>query len=491
MQIRPYQQAVIDEVEQHARPLIVAPTGSGKTCIAAEIIRRAEHKHVLFFAHRRELVFQPRDTLAKFGIDAGVILSGESLNRSARVQVASIQTLHARCIRGKDDLPPADLVIIDEAHHVAAVTYQSIIAKYPDAKLVGLTATPCRRDGRGLGSVFSALVEAPQVAWLTENGFLVKTRVYAPSTPDLAGVHTRLGDYVESELAAAVDRPKLVGNIVEHWHRLAERRRTIVFGTSVSHAIHLADEFAKSGVRAAHINGETPKEERDEILARLSRGELEVVTNCMVCCEGWDSPTVSCAVLARPTKSMGLYRQMAGRVLRPAEGKIDALVLDHAGCTKEHGFLHDEMYWSLDENHKATSERTASRSKGEGSGLVECKECHAIRVPGKPCSECGYFPKRPGTFLDVADGDLALVQDNGRLQPHQYSFEERRNWHGMFVHIAKERGYKIGWASWKFKEKFGAWPTDRNVDPIPPSPEVLSYERHLRIRFAKSKARAA
>ena len=116
----PFQRQVIAEVEQHQKPLIVAPTGSGKTVMASEIIRRAENKHVLFFAHRRELVFQPRATLAKFGVEAGVILSGESINRSARVQIASIQTLHARCIRGSDDLPPADIVFIDEAHHCPA-----------------------------------------------------------------------------------------------------------------------------------------------------------------------------------------------------------------------------------------------------------------------------------------------------------------------------------------------------------------------------------
>jgi DNA repair protein RadD len=201
MQLHAYQQRVVDEVQHHKRPLIVAPTGSGKTVMASEVIRRAENKHVLFFAHRRELVFQPRDTLAKFGVNAGVILAGESLNRSARVQIASIQTLHARCMRGSDDLPPAELLFIDEAHHVPARTYRSVIERYPEAKLIGMTATPCRRDGRGLGNAFSAIVEAPQVGWLTENGFLVPTKVYAPSTPNLKGIRTRHGDYVDRELA--------------------------------------------------------------------------------------------------------------------------------------------------------------------------------------------------------------------------------------------------------------------------------------------------
>jgi DNA repair protein RadD len=147
----------------------------------------------------------------------------------------------------------------------------------------------------------------------------------------------RLGDYVEIDLAKAVDKPQLVGDIVSHWHRLAERRKTVVFATSVAHSIHLCEEFAKSGVKVEHIDGKTPKDERDEILKRLSRGEIEVVTNCMVLTEGWDQPDVACCVLARPTKSMGLYRQMAGRIIRPAPGKNHALILDHAGAVFRSG----------------------------------------------------------------------------------------------------------------------------------------------------------
>src|SRR5262249_52618822 len=152
---------------------------------------------------------------------------GQPMNQMARVQVASVQTLWSR-MRGGKEPPHADIVFVDEAHHVPARTYRSIIEKYPDAQIIGLTATPCRRDGRGLGNVFEEMVEGPQVADLIAQGYLVKTKVFAPSRPDLIGVRTRHGDYVETDLAERMDRPELIGDIVSHWCRLAESRRTVV-----------------------------------------------------------------------------------------------------------------------------------------------------------------------------------------------------------------------------------------------------------------------
>jgi DNA repair protein RadD len=247
MILRPYQLDSVARIIAAIDPMVVAPTGSGKTVIVAEVIRQAENKLVLVIAHRRELIKQMGDKLADFGITAGIILAGEPMNQMARVQVASVQTLWSRCMRGNTDLPPADIVVIDEAHHCRARTYRRIVESYPNAKIIGLTATPSRRDGRGLGATFKTMIETPQVEQLIDLGFLVKTRVYAPSTPDLKGIHTRQGDYVESELAERVDRPELVGDIVSHWHRLAERRPTVVFATSVAHSIHLCEEFRKIG----------------------------------------------------------------------------------------------------------------------------------------------------------------------------------------------------------------------------------------------------
>jgi superfamily II DNA or RNA helicase len=184
------------------------------------------------------------------------------------------------------------------------------------------------------------------------------------------------GDYVEAQLEERMDKPKLIGDIVTHWHKYSERRRTVCFATGVRHSIHLRDEFIKSGVRAEHIDGSTPKPERDASLARLASGEIELITNCMVLTEGWDMPEVGCCILARPTKKMGLYRQMIGRVLRPADGKPDAIILDHSGAVFRHGFAEDPVEWTLDPDTRAESAiHTARCSDNSKSRLLECSQC--------------------------------------------------------------------------------------------------------------------
>jgi DNA repair protein RadD len=492
IELRPYQREVIDQVDAatQRRLMLVAPTGSGKTVIAADIIGRADDQHVLFLAHRRELIRQTHGHLAMSDVPAGIILAGDPLDRMRRVQVASIQTLHSRCIRGDQDLPPASLVFVDECHHAPAQSFCAIIEKYPKAKIIGMTATPCRRDGRGLGSIFERLIECPQIPELIEQGYLVGTKVFAPTAPDLHGVHVRHGDYVEAELAERMDQARLVGDIVTHWLRLAERKKTVVFATSVAHSIHLKDEFNKAGVRAEHIDGRTPNDERDATLKRLFDGDLDVVCNCMVLTEGFDLPDLGCAVLARPTKSMGLYRQMVGRVIRPAPGKSHALILDHAGATILHGFVEDRVGWTLDPDERADNpahrHRDQENLESSRGGLLTCSQCSAVRKPGKACPSCGFLPKRPGEYVIVRDGELARLDRGGTLHPQQYSPEQKHEFHAMLAHIAQERGYKAGWAAYKYKERFGHWPVSRYVIPIKPNAEVIAWERHCRIKYAKA-----
>jgi superfamily II DNA or RNA helicase len=468
----------------------VAPTGAGKTIIAAQIINKAasDDKHVLVLAHTREIIKQTSEKLFAHGIKHGIIQAGFMTRPDEAVQVASVQTLWTRAVRTKRmDLPPADLLIIDEAHHCPANTYRKIIDAYPEAILIGLTATPCRGDGRGLGGIFDTIIECPQVAELIKQKFLVKTRVYAPVEPDLRGVETRVGDYVESQLAERMDRVKLIGDIVTHWHKHGERRKTVCFAVNVGHALHIRDEFIKSGVRAAHLDGSIPKADRDAVLGQLASGELELITNCMVLTEGWDMPEVSCCILARPTRKMGLYRQMVGRVLRPAPGKVNAIVLDHSGAVFRHGFVEDRVDWTLNPEKRSESPTHNARLRsGYSSRLLECSQCGSMRVAGNPCQHCGFLPQQAPRAVVFKDGDLALVDRGTRAAESISDPAERVRWHGMLTHIAVERGYKSGWVAHKFREKFGVWPAARSVMPLQPSLEVLSWVRSRAIAYAKA-----
>ena len=412
--LRDYQVQVLAQIEKEVaagkrRPLLVAPTGAGKTVIAGACIAKeaARGGRVLFLAHRRELIQQASMKLYAVGIGHGIIQAGFPTRLGESVQLASIPTLHARAVRSTAmDMPPADLVVVDEAHHVRARSYRQILDAYPEAMILGMTATPCRGDGRGLGNAFNTLIECPSVAELQAAGYLVPTRVYAPSRPDLKGVRIRMGEYVESQLAERMNTKELVGDVVEHWHRLAERRRTVVFATGVAHSVHLRDEFRRSGVWAEHIDGSTPVEERDAILTKLAAGSVEVVCNAMVLTEGWDCPSVSCLVLARPTRHMGLYRQMVGRVLRPAPGKTDALIRDHAGAVFTHGFVEEPVQWTLAQDRRAENPAQASRALFRAPALTTCPECSAVRFEGRPCPACGWRPQPKAQPFDVVHGEL-------------------------------------------------------------------------------------
>ena len=424
----------------------------------------------------------------------GVIRPGDQPRPFEMVQVASVQTLHRRAIKAATmELPEAKLVIVDECHHVVAQSYRSIIERYPASILLGLTATPCRGDGRGLGSIFQAMIQCPQVGELVAQNFLVPTRVYAPIDPDLHGVHVRRGDYVESELADRMDRPKLVGDIVTNWIKFGERRKTVCFATSVRHSIHIRDEFVASGVRAEHIDGTTPMDERDATLALLASGEIEVVTNCMVLTEGWDTPALGCLILARPTKQMGLYRQMIGRGLRPAADKSNCIVIDHSGVTYRLGFAEDFIEWTLDPDRKAENSTHAARDGDQPGGpkIVECRQCGAARVGGMACLSCGYLPAPSPRAVEVIDGDLGLVDANRRARPNPDDPRIRDEWHGMLAAIAAERGYKPGWVAHQYRTRFGDWPP-YGAWPAPrePSVEVRRWVQSRMIAYARARESA-
>jgi DNA repair protein RadD len=494
--LRPYQHKLVDDTRAAIarglrRLLLMLPTGGGKTVVIAAIIALAiaRGKRCLFLAHRRELVTQASLKLFDAGVDAGTLAAGFLSRPEQAVQVASIATLHARAIRaGSIELPSADVVVIDEAHHCRARSWRAIIDAYPDAIILGLTATPCRGDGRGLGGIFETLVEGPTIAELIADGFLVPTLTYAPARPDLSEVRVSHGDFVEADLDRVMNQNRLVGDIVEHWMRLGKQRATVVFASGVAHSVHIRDEFRRAGVVAEHLDGSTPGDERDAILRRLADGSVDLVSNAAVLTEGWDSPSVSCVVLARPTKSLSLYRQMVGRVLRPAPGKTDALVIDHAGAVFAHGFIEDPITWTLREDRRAENLKQKSRDDGEAPKLVECPECRAVRLQGQRCPTCGWRPQPRGNEIKIVQGDLAAVARDWRQAP-SFTDDEKISFYRQLLGVAKQRGYQRGWAAHKFKERFGAWPPRGNVAPLEPDAATLRWVKSRQIAYAKAVAK--
>jgi DNA repair protein RadD len=311
----------------------------------------------------------------------------------------------------------------------------------------------------------------------------------------LKGIRTVAGDYNEGQLAERMDRANLVGDIITHWHKHGERRKTVCFAVNVAHSLHIRNEFIKAGVCAEHIDGATPKPDRDATLARLASGETEIISNCAVLGEGWDSPTASCIILARPTRKMGLFRQMVGRVLRPAPDKVNAIILDHSGAVFRHGFVEDRVEWALDPEKRAESPTHAARlNSGYSSRLLECSQCSSMRVAGEPCPHCGFLTQRPPKPIVFKDGDLTLVDRTTRTAANISDPSERLRWHAMLLWIGQGRGYQKwrGWAAHKFKDRFGSWPPwGASPEPISASPEVLAWVRSRDIAYAKAKERAA
>jgi DNA repair protein RadD len=475
-----------------AKVLYVLPTGAGKTVVAAAIVERARQadKRVLMLTHRREIL---RQTSFKIPFEHGLIQAGLNIDLSYSIQIASIPTLWSRSmLTNKVPLPAANVLIIDEAHHIAAETWHRIFEAYPNARRLGLTATPCRGDGRGLGNYFTKIIEGPQIPELIAQKYLVPTVYYAPAEPDLKGVETRQGDYAKNQLADRMNRKDLVGDIVSNWHKYGQRRKTLVFCVDVAHSVHVKDEFLKSGVRAEHVDSSTPTIERDAILARLASGETELVANCMVLTEGFDLPAISCIILARPTKLIGLFRQMAGRGLRPAPGKTNLILIDHSGAVYRHGLLEDPIKWTLETDKRAENPIHETRSQKAISRLVDCSKCGALRKGGEACGNCGFLPKRRPDAIIFRDGELARVDRNGR--PIKTSDpNERMRFHAMLKFIQQQRGRHPGWVFHSYRAKFGSEPpvSIYQIDPIPPSAEVLSWVRSRDIAYAKAKQKAA
>lgn len=488
-----FQQRALEHFESRiaagaGKILMVSPTGSGKTVIAAELMRRCREagQRSLFLAPRRELIAQASAKLEALGVPHGIILAGDPRsNLHSMTQVASVDTLRVR--RDRIVLPDPRLIVIDEAHLYATKIRQELLNRWPSATRLGLTATPCRRDGRGLG-MFDELTEAATVAQLTAAGILCPARYFSIAEPDLRKVRIVAGDYQRAELAQAMT--PLVADIPATWLERAAGRRTAVFAVNVAHSVALRDAFLVQGVAAEHVDGATPLGERAAIFDRFARGVTQVLTNCSLVSYGYDLPVLDCIVLARPTRSLALYLQMIGRGLRSAPAKRDCLVLDHSGAVHRHGFAIDERAWSLDGHADlaASSRRAQERDRPhrEESKQLDCPDCKAVFSGTRTCPECGYYFAPKGRMIRALEGELVEVGAQlGEAQAGKLAFYlELRG-------FASERSYASGWAAHKFKEKHGHFPpwSWNDLAAASPSLETRRWIRSRIIAYAKARER--
>lgn len=495
--LRPYQSAAVEALRSslaHGRrsPCLVAPTGSGKTHIASALIAGAvaKAKRVLFLAPRRELIYQTAGKLVREGIPHGVIMADETARPWEPVQVACIPTLHARCLRThRMPLPDADVLIVDEAHLSIARSTIDLMRAYPNAVKVGLTATPARTDGRGLGLVYDDLVQGPSVAELTAQGWLVPARYFAPSKPDLAGVAITGGDYNQRQLGERMDDTRLVGDVITNWARICSDRKTVVFAVNVAHSLHLRERFAAVGVNAEHLDGHTPNAERAAILQRLRAGQTQVLCNCDVLTYGWDEPSIACAVMARPTKSLTRYFQMVGRVLRPSEGKDDCIVIDHAGAVDEFGFVDEPVAWALDPRGKI-ADRKRREAKSASEHKITCGECATVFLAARYCPHCGHdCSQRYARAIECADAELAeLDREKRRKAKAEWTSERKAQFYAELKGYAQAKGYNPHWADHKFRERLQVWPNAyKHVAPTAPGLETRGWITSRNIAYAKRK----
>lgn len=416
IQLRDYQQDGVTDIRDAYRsgkrsPLFVAPTGSGKTVLFAFIANGTSRKgnSVLILVHRQELVDQTCRTLRAFGVPHGVVAAGRTPDRTHAVQVASVQTLVRRLAQYRPDL-----IIIDEAHHGTAGSWRKVLDAYPHARVLGVTATPERLDGRGLGEVFDALVMGPQVRDLIRNGHLAPPLYFAPpQSADFSSIHIRGGDFAQDELAKVMDKASITGDAVEHYRRICQGAPAVAFCASVAHAQHVAEQFAAAGYRAGTIDGNMEREERRDIVRALGDGRLNVLTSCEIINEGFDLPIVVAAILLRPTMSLGLHLQQIGRVLRPAPGKTRAIILDHVGNLARHGLAEDTREWSL-EGRRKKGKRKADEPEVE---VFQCPNCYCCHAPAPECPQCGHiYEKKQRQELKQKDGTLEMI--DGLIDEH-------------------------------------------------------------------------
>lgn len=428
--------------------LACCPTGFGKTVLSAFMLGTARQrgKSAWMIAHRDFLLDQTAATFSQVGIPYGFIAAGRPYNPAHAIQIVSIGTAQRRL----DRLTPPDIIVWDECHHIASASYRKIYQWAARSRHVGLTATPTRLDGRGLDEFFDELVTGPTVAQLMAGGFLSQYRAFAPSAPNLTGVHTIAGDYNRGELGGVMDDGVIIGDMVRHYRERADGKRAIYFGVSVTHSRNIIDCFQRSGISAVHLDADSSSTDRRDAARRMASGDIFVISNVDLMGEGFDLSAqaecdcpVECVGLARPTKSLSLHLQQIGRALRPKSEP--AIILDHAGNLLRHGLglPDDPRAWSL----KGIDRRTAASR--EGPAVTQCSACFGVHRAGlMACPYCGTGRVAQAREVEEVDGELREIDRAAMLakeierkaRDQREQFEARTL--AELIQLGRRRSYK-------------------------------------------------
>lgn len=480
MQLRPHQERAVELLRDslrkgNKRPILAAPCSFGKTITAAYMLSEAakKGKRGFFFCDRVKLVQQALEAFDAQGLDVGVMQGQhQRTDYRAPIQIASIQTVARR-----PNIPEFDFAVVDECH-VHYKSLQKIMDRYTAVPFIGLSATPY---SKGLGLAYDDLIVPITPAELLDQGYLTPVDYFGGKTVDVSKVGARAlktggTDYDPIQLAEATEKDlNLTGDIIKNWIKYADGRQTIAFSPSIKHSRDMVDQFNEAGISAVHIDGYMDDEERQVIYRAHDRGEFLVLSCSRLLNVGYDAPKVSCLIDCFPTKSLITYVQRAGRIMRTAEGKENAIYLDHAGNVSRHGFAEFIVPDSLDNAEKRFNERSQVK-KERSSNPINCPECFR-QFYGMRCA-CGYtlpFKER----IKTDGSELKKLEHKAKKQI------DRGQWLAELSLYAYYQGYKQGWAAHIYRQKFGCWPnrvTPQRVNDI--SPEVMGFIKHCQIRRA-------
>jgi len=476
-ELRPHQTNAIELLRQsfrsgHRTPLLQAPTGAGKTLISIDIIKSAlaKGKRVMFVVDRVSLIDQTSSEFDKHGLPHGVIQADHWRVNNEPLQLASTQTITRR--RRKPDV---DVIIVDECHSLYKSFVKLMMETWSALPFIGLSATPFTK---GLGNIYDDLLVVETTSSLIDKGYLCDYVAYGAPI-DLKGIKTVAGDYNQKELAKRVNTKHIVGDVVSTWFKFGYDRQTVCFAVSVAHSEAIADEFRANGISAAHIDAFTNPDERYDIMQAHNNGDIRVLCNVGITTKGWDSPNTTCLILARPTKSLMLYIQMVGRVLRVSDCRSDAIILDHGANIERLGFPTDQLPEYLCNGDKDSQVKKKKDEEEKAEKLpTACEKCTFLSTQFT-CPSCGHTPP-VAPNVKAVNGELKVMK--------RVPQAEKDAWYGMLMGYARKHRFNDGWAAHKYRAKFSVWPNRKTgVHAVEPNEEVINFIKHETIKYHKGK----